>query len=69
MGRKREIENGGVWWATRRKLKKSTKKDEKRTKCSISAQWLQALIHKETQGRITRRGPYKKTNKRRTRAG
>ena len=70
MGRTRKIENGGIRWAIERKTRKRvSQKDEKCTKCSISARRLQSLIHKETQGRITRRGANQKTSRRRAWAG
>lgn len=70
MGRTRKIENGGIRWAIERKTRKRvSQKDEKCTKCSISARRFQTLIHKETQGRITRRGANQKTSRRRAWAG
>ena len=70
MGRTRKIENGRVRWAIERKTRKRvSQKDEKCTKCSISAWRLQTLIHKETQGRITRRRANQKTSRRRAWAG
>ena len=70
MGRTRKIENGGIRWAIERKTRKRvSQKDEKCTKCLISARRLQTLIYKETQGRITRRRANQKTSRRRAWAG